>query len=175
MKKQELIVELKNEIALYEKEKGTDITIGAVTALNRVITSVKQLDEPQKPVVPSCIDEYIKLNPEACPAELFSYDWLYDNPSNLEDDVAKWLFDNDSKKNSLRYLIAVQAFVTRDYKVEKEPVYYVLGKGNTYFDEFLEVLFNARWVTDVCFATPFKDKIQANAVATLTGGEVIEK
>ena len=134
MNKQELIEEWSSKtrtpepILIRESFNYADPVLGIyeqgfLDARTEILRDLEQLDEPQKPVVPKCIDEYIKLNPEACPAELFSYGWLYDNPSNLEDEVAKWLFDNDSKKNGFRHLIAVQAFVTRDYKVEKELLY----------------------------------------------------
>src|SRR5699024_11362812 len=48
-----------------------------------------------------------------------------------EEEVAEWLLDDEVEENNGRYLIAVQAFVTGDYEVEKEPLYYV------YFPEII--------------------------------------
>ncbi|MDA3973272.1 DUF1642 domain-containing protein [Enterococcus thailandicus] len=88
------------------------------------IDIVEQLDEPQKPDIPTELAEYIKENDGENVADVFSQEWLiyYDNQP-LGEKVGKWIFDNDEKENNRRYLIAVQAFVTGDYEVEKEPLY----------------------------------------------------
>ncbi|KAA9183937.1 DUF1642 domain-containing protein [Enterococcus durans] len=99
------------------------------------IADLKQLDEPQKPVVPKFLDEYIKDNEGQHAADIFSAEWLYEESGVLEEKVAEWLLDDEVEENNRRYLIAVQAFVTGDYEVEKEPLYRVkIGEG--YFVEY---------------------------------------
>lgn len=94
------------------------------------IADLKQLDEPQKPVVPMFLDEYIKDNEGEHAADIFSAEWLYEESGVLEEKVAEWILDDEVEENNRRYLIAVQAFVTGDYEVEKEPLYCVkIGKG----------------------------------------------
>jgi hypothetical protein len=97
---------------------------------------IDTIDEPQKLVIPPELAEYIQDNEGESIGDVFSYEWLthYDN-QQLGDKVAKWLFDNDREENNRRCLIAVQAFITGDYEVEKELLYHVklIIPGATYF------------------------------------------
>ncbi|QED60867.1 DUF1642 domain-containing protein [Enterococcus durans] len=112
----------------------SDFNKGKIEGLSeakKLLEEVKQLDEPQKPVVPKFLDEYIKDNEGQHAADIFSAEWLYEESGVLEEKVAEWLLDDEVEENNRRYLIAVQAFVTGDYEVEKEPLYYV------YFPEII--------------------------------------
>ncbi|MDT2837514.1 DUF1642 domain-containing protein [Enterococcus durans] len=116
----------------------SDFNKGKIEGLSeakKLLEEFKQLDEPQKPVVPKFLDEYIKDNEGGHAADIFSAEWLYEESGVLEEKVAEWLLDDEVEENNRRYLIAVQAFVTGDYEVEKEPLYRVkIGEG--YFVEY---------------------------------------
>lgn len=85
-----------------------------------------KVSKSQKLVVPKFLDEYMKENEGEHAADIFSGEWLYEEPSVLEEKVAEWLLNDGTEENNRRYLIAVQAFVTGDYEVEKEPLYEVV-------------------------------------------------
>lgn len=107
----------------------SDFNKGKIEGLSeakKLLEEVKQLDEPQNPVVPKFLDEYIKDNEGQHAADIFSAEWLYEESGVLEEKVAEWLLDDEVEENNRRYLIAVQAFVTGDYEVEKEPLYEVV-------------------------------------------------
>lgn len=127
----------------------SDFNKGKIEGLSeakKLLEEVKQLDEPQKPVVPKFLDEYIKDNEGQHAADIFSAEWLYEESGVLEEKVAEWLLDDEVEENNRRYLIAVQAFVTGDYEVEKEPLYEVIIG-----DLYLIKKFNDR--NDFCFDT----------------------
>lgn len=121
LNKQEAIKKLESY-----KMIGTDAKSACYNeAIKAGILVIKQLDEPQKLVVPKFLDEYMKENEGEHAADIFSTEWLYEEPNVLEEKVAKWLLNDETEENNRRYLIAVQAFVTGDYEVEKEPLYMV--------------------------------------------------
>lgn len=107
--------------------------------INKVRELVEQLDEQPKITVPQFLDKYIQENKGECASDVFSEEWLHDSADELDDEVDKWLYDNDGTENDRRYLIAVQAFVTGEYEVEKEPLYYVIINK-----EYLVLMFTNR-------------------------------
>lgn len=96
------------------------------------INLIEQLDEQQKVTVPKFLDKYIQENKGKCASDIFSEEWLHDSADELDDEVNKWLYDNDTAENDRRYLIAVQAFVTGEYEVEKEPLYQIELPGTSW-------------------------------------------
>lgn len=90
-----------------------------------ILDKVRQLAEQPKVTVPQFLDKYIQENKGECASDIFSEEWLHDSADELDDEVDKWLYDKDTAENDRRYLIAVQAFVTGEYEVEKEPLYTV--------------------------------------------------
>ncbi|MGH1841249.1 DUF1642 domain-containing protein [Enterococcus gallinarum] len=96
------------------------------------INLIEQLDEQQKVTVPKFLDKYIQENKGECASDIFSEEWLHDSADELDDEVDKWLYDNDETENDRRYLIAVQAFVTGEYEVEKEPLYQIQFPGTSW-------------------------------------------
>lgn len=144
MNKQEINEKLK-ENGAWCTECHTWVTDRYVK-IRKALELVGQLDEPQKPVVPKFLDEYIKDNEGQHAADIFSAEWLYEESGVLEEKVAEWLLDDEVEENNRRYLIAVQAFVTGDYEVEKEPLYEVIIG-----DLYLIKKFNDR--NDFCFDT----------------------
>lgn len=133
MNKQELLKELESNKDKCFKEANKyevlswdrQIVDSKALVYMQVINWVEQLVEQPKVTVPQFLDKYIQENKGECASDVFSEEWLHDSADELDDEVDKWLYDNDETENDRRYLIAVQAFVTGEYEVEKEPLYTV--------------------------------------------------
>ena len=97
-----------------------------------IVDKVRQLAEQPKVTVPQFLDKYIQENKGECASDVFSEEWLHDSADELDDEVDKWLYDNDETENDRRYLIAVQAFVTGEYEVEKELLYKIELPGTSW-------------------------------------------
>jgi len=131
--KQELLKELEsNKDKCFKEAKkyavlswDRQIVDSKALVYMQVINWVEQLAEQPKVTVPQFLDKYIQENKGECASDVFSEEWLHDSADELDDEVNKWLYDNDTAENDRRYLIAVQAFVTGEYEVEKEPLYTV--------------------------------------------------
>ena len=103
-----------------------------VKALNQLWDDIKQLDEPQKPIVPQFVADWYEANKDNFETKLFSYliNWysITDAPN-----VKQWTFDNN---DSIKILINMHQF---GYEIEKGPLYtvqlittgqYLYGMGN---------------------------------------------
>ncbi|MGF2059338.1 DUF1642 domain-containing protein [Enterococcus innesii] len=142
MNKQELLKELESnkdkcfkEAIKYEALSwDRQIVDSKALVYMQVINWVEQLAEQPKVTVPQFLDKYIQENKGECASDVFSEEWLHDSADELDDEVDKWLYDNDGTENDRRYLIAVQAFVTGEYEVEKEPKF-IVKVGNLYLIE----------------------------------------
>ena len=128
MNKQELINELKR-ISLEKQHKALthpeskNYYEGMVMAYSQVVhmvNTVLKLDEPQKPVVPKFVAEWIELCKEkadliSCLSGSYEYDVnQYKRITEDED----WLFEADHQE------LVARAWLD-GYEVEKEPLYYV--------------------------------------------------
>lgn len=126
MNKQELID--KHE----ESYKIIRMDFPHIKVLNELWDDIKQLDEPQKPIVPQFVADWYEVNKDNFETKLFSYliNWysVTDAP-----DVKQWIFDND---DSLQILINMHQF---GYEIEKGQFYtvqliktgqYLYGMGN---------------------------------------------
>ena len=137
MNKQELIDKYTAEIAKLRpycpnrnrKEEKLKFTI-----YTNIIDDLKQLDEPQKPVVPRFVAElldYYRQSPDiGLLALLISFkDWYYSTAKDGDhEDAIDWLVNHPE--------IYMRAWLF-GYEVEKEPLYCVkVGKG--YFSGFDE-------------------------------------
>lgn len=114
MNKQEAIKELESY-----KMIGTDARSACYNeAIKAGILVIKKLDEPQKPVVPKFVAEYLNycIGNEWTLAEGLNTDNV-PIPSNIAKTV-DWLF------SSMNQNIFAQAWLY-GYEVEKEPLYYV--------------------------------------------------
>lgn len=142
MNKQELLKELESNKDKCFKEANKyevlswdrQIVDSKALVYMQVINWVEQLAEQPKVTVPQFLDKYIQENKGECASDVFSEEWLHDSADELDDEVDKWLYDNDGTENDRRYLIAVQAFVTGEYEVEKEPKF-IVKVGNLYLIE----------------------------------------
>lgn len=89
-------------------------------SINAGITLMKKIDEPQKPVVPKFVAEWIELCKEkadliSCLSGSYEYDVnQYKRITEDED----WLFEADHQE------LVARAWLD-GYEVEKEPLYYV--------------------------------------------------
>lgn len=99
---------------------------------DKVRELVEKLDERPKVKVPQFLDKYIQENKKSSVSDIFTQDWVYESGDELDDEVNKWLYNNDGAENDRRYLIAVQAFVTGEYEVEKEPLYQIELPGTSW-------------------------------------------
>lgn len=93
---------------------------------------IEQLDEQPKVTVPQFLAKFIQDNKGNSASDIFSQDWFHESVDETDDEVNKWLYDNDTAENDRRYLIAVQAFVTGEYEVEKEPLYQIQFPGTSW-------------------------------------------
>ncbi|WP_270788796.1 DUF1642 domain-containing protein [Enterococcus casseliflavus] len=143
--------------------------------INKVRELVEQLDEQPKITVPQFLDKYIQENKGECASDVFSEEWLHDSADELDDEVDKWLYDNDGTENDRRYLIAVQAFVTGEYEVEKEPKF-IVKVGNLYLIEPLGDTYDSTIRTTWNHKNAYKFTIydMAQTHANKFGGEVEE-
>lgn len=140
MNKQELLKELEsNRDKCFEEAKkyvvlsrDPQILDSKALVYMQVINWVEQLAEQPKVKVPQFLDKYIQENKGECASDVFSEEWLHDSADELDDEVDKWLYDNDETENDRRYLNAVQAFVTGEYEVEKEPLYQIELPGTSW-------------------------------------------
>ena len=103
-----------------------------IKVLNELWDDIKQLDEPQKPIVPQFVADWYEVNKDNFETKLFSYliNWysVTDAPN-----VKQWIFDNN---DSIKILINMHQF---GYEIEKGPLYtvqltktgqYLYGMGN---------------------------------------------
>ena len=128
MNKQELINELKR-ISLEKQHKALthpeskNYYEGMVMAYSQVVDRVNtmlKLDEPQKPVVPKFVADWIELCKEK--ADLISclsgsYEYGVNQYKRITEDE-DWLFEADHQE------LVARAWLD-GYEIEKEPLYYV--------------------------------------------------
>ncbi|MGH1757294.1 DUF1642 domain-containing protein [Enterococcus hirae] len=104
--------------------------IEGLSEAKKLLEEVKKLDEPQKPVVPKFVDDWIELCKEK--ADLISclsgsYEYGVNQYKRITEDE-DWLFEADHQE------LVARAWLY-GYEVEKEPLYRVkIGEG--YFVEY---------------------------------------
>lgn len=183
MNKQEVlkkIEEKKNEVATKQEshspmsEMFSRFEFQLIAYMN-CENFVEQLDEPQKPVVPKFVADWIELCKEK--ADLISclsgsYEYGVNQYKRITEDE-DWLFEADHQE------LVARAWLY-GYEVEKEPFWMVaVDDGNYYFTKFkhdhnLEDPFQCYSAIEKDAGYHFTDKEMAEAVAKITGGEVIE-
>ncbi|MBA5275040.1 DUF1642 domain-containing protein [Enterococcus hirae] len=133
MNKQELIDELASLVGSMEDFKGiTAFHDGKYAGLEYALELIKQLDEPQKPVVDSFVAEWFEDNKDALELAIFmAIRELDDEEWPHKTDFENWLDVAENKP------IETLIHMKDGYEVEKEPLYCVkIGKG--YFSGFDE-------------------------------------
>lgn len=127
---------LKNEIlglsikARHKENNQREWHMGHEMALFDVNKLIDQLDEPQKPVIPQFVADYIEKWKHE---NLTIHEWFYfgDNDvyGDVYDDVNKWLYDNTMEENRRREYLLIDA-IRNGYEVEKEKLYHVVNEEN---------------------------------------------
>lgn len=98
-----------------ELVKKYEETIYAIIATDEVLEDLKQLDEPQKPVVPQFVADFIAEQKKLGHTLSYSID------ACMSDRVAEWYWDNSE--------LFAQAWIF-GYKIEQEKRYRVKLKSN---------------------------------------------
>ena len=96
----------------------------------KVLKDLKQLDEPQKVVVPQFVADWYEEHKDNLEFYIFDYVYRFDQQKNS--DFKDWL--DGFKTGALQTLVNMHQF---GYEVEKEPKYTVMVKGVTGYGRYL--------------------------------------
>lgn len=112
MDKQELIEETLHlmEKSLQNKIHGvhTDFDRGVISAIEKAMRLINQLDEPQKVKIPPFVAEYL----EKCKEEGLSLSMALEFSDDTDEgDAMKWLYDNRKIMNDQHVYLFVRAWV----------------------------------------------------------------
>lgn len=134
---------------------------------NHALKLAKQLDEPQKPVVPKFVAEWFEENKDEL--EFLIWELCVDSYGSAEQGMLNWI--QQSENNPIETLIRMKD----GYEVEKEPRWVVKLPNDYYFSSWvslysLEADGAAYKFYDDVFV--FDDRTKAEAVATLVDGSV---
>ena len=126
VKKQELIKTIK----YLAREASQNYPHEEMVELPDVLNAINQLDEPELPVIPKFVAEWIEKYIK------YGYD-LYSALKKMENHARVWMKTYKwYEKNTLKF---VNAYLTREYKLEKEPLYRARLKiiTNEFTDSYL--------------------------------------
>ena len=115
MNKQELIEKYENKYPITMDVKESRYFI-------ELWEDVKQLDEPQKPVVPQFVANWYEKNKHNLEFNTWDYVYLFDRQEDTS--FKKWF--NDPKTEPFKTLVNMHQF---GYEVEKEKRYYIRLKN----------------------------------------------
>ena len=115
MNKQELIKKYK------ELENGT-FDIGALVDCQSILKDLEQLDEPEKPVVPQFVADYIEFQKKY---NFHVYGAMRVIEDHYDKRVPEWFYDGNIEKFCLAWILG--------YEVEKEPKYTVKIKATKHY------------------------------------------
>lgn len=133
MNKQELIYELKRLLAKPSEIEGSDYDYGHNYGIRRAIIIAKQLDEPEKPVVPQYAADWYEDNQDDFEFNLYRLCVDYDN-CELDKEMMIWF--RDKNNNPIQTLTAMHQL---GYEVKKEKLY---RAKNRHTGEYLCYCFN---------------------------------
>ena len=121
MNKQEAIEKLQGLKQVVEEGDKGSYNKGLINALTYALNVTKQLDEPEKPVVPQFVADWYEAHAGA-DFEYSLYRFFIDfHEGNLDDnDLQAWFTDNSNKP--IQTIVNMHQF---DYEVEKEKLYTV--------------------------------------------------
>lgn len=136
MNKQELIAELTKYVKRYEDEMDK-YAQGRFGAYKVALALTRQLDEPQKPVVPKCVEPFLKEAKCSTDVIQLFVDILHATGSDSfiwenwkwTADFYEWL----AKDSDTLYILGDA--LRYGYEVEKEPLYYI--KLSSTYNTFL--------------------------------------
>lgn len=142
MNKQELIEKYKSALNKVHKVYGDYYK---TEAYEEVLKNLKQLDEPQKPVVPQFVVDWYEENKDDFEGNLYRFTRkvpTYFDGAKLND-FERWFISNSTK--TFQTLVNMHQF---GYTVEKEKRYYVKFKGmeSNDFNYLNFIKFQRAWV-----------------------------
>ena len=115
-----------NKQELIEKYEETD-KFSEMVKVRYVIEDLKQLDEPQKPIVPQFVADWYEENKDNLEFNIFDYVYRFDQNAGF--DFKDWFDDFNTKP--IQTLVNMHQF---GYEVEKEKRYFVKLKN---IDDYL--------------------------------------
>lgn len=146
MNKQEAIEKIEKLKGLNIKEKNLILDIEMIPK-GDVLEIIEQIDEPEKPVVPRCVADFISSEQRSCSALSEAIDnmdmrdegevtsWFYDNSETF---AKAWLFGYEIEKEKL-YTVEIPSHGTPDHIVLRKHVdgevcidYYRSGEWRDY-------------------------------------------
>ena len=119
MNKQEAIEKLEYLKRLLEEGSKDSYNHGFINALKYTLNVVKQLDEPEKPVVPKFVADWYEENKDDLEYKLYKL-CINFHEQKLQEDLHRWVDDDNNK--SIEKLVLMHKF---GYEVEKEKLYTV--------------------------------------------------
>lgn len=129
MNKQEVIEKIEACKSPFISEDDTIFNYG----LDKALSIINQLDEPEKPVVPQCVADRYEENKDYFENKLFVYIRNFNiyNSWNESKKFNLWFDDNE---DSIQTLVNMHQF---GYEVEEEKKYRVILKGNSESPDYL--------------------------------------
>ena len=115
MNKQELIDKLKRHLTVMSEVEGSEYDKGYKYATKQHLAMIAELDEPEKPVVPQFVADWIEMHKRNAPF----LKYLFTN--NQDEELQNWLV-TDENQNSM-----AKAWLF-GYEVEKEKLYIAKNK-----------------------------------------------
>lgn len=115
MNKQEAIEKIEACKSPFISEDDTIFNYG----LDKALSIIKQLDEPEKPVVPKFVADWYEDNKYFFECNLYEF-FVDFNEGKLQGDLNKWFADNNNKP--IETLVKMKLF---GYEVEHEQQYVV--------------------------------------------------
>ena len=119
MNKQELIDKLKKQLTTPSVIKGSDFDCGHNYGIELAIIFARQLEEPEKPVVPQFVADWYEENKDYFEWDLYNLCVDF-HKRELPDDLHEWFSDISNKP--IETLVKMKLF---GYEVEKEKLYTV--------------------------------------------------
>lgn len=120
MKKQELIEKYEYELKLLRLQFGE---ILRTKVYEELLDYLKQLDEPQKPIVPQFVADWYEENKDNLEFNIFDYVYRFDQNAGF--DFKDWFDDFNTKP--IQTLVNMHQF-GYEVEVEEEKQYYVRFK-----------------------------------------------
>ncbi|EGP4841546.1 TPA: DUF1642 domain-containing protein [Enterococcus faecium] len=178
MNKQELIEKLESKTGAPSYEIS-DFSInpskiemyiaGYGVARKEILEDLKQLDEPQKPVVPKFVAEWFEENKDDL--EFAIWELCVDSYGSAEQGMLNWI--QQSENNPIETLIRMKD----GYEVEKEPLWAIKNADGNYLTKCAlwgKDGVNYSFECNPSYRLLFTDKATADAAALLVNGIVEE-
>lgn len=163
---------LKEEIKNLITEESQYMPHDEMVDLGLVLSTIDQLEEPEKPVIPKFVADWIESYRKKTLVELIN-DAVY---SSDEDSKCfkRWFHEEMGFESNYSEFLA-RAWID-GYEVEKEPRW-VIEKGGNYIKTYLidsNKVVNIDYEPEKEDSLTFLSREEAEAIAFLVGGEVEE-